>query len=425
VLDKSSIRLNMKKILFIAICLILGFVFKPYLTFSAVDNENINTEIELLNKQIAEKKARVKRLEESIAQVKKDINAKRLEATSLKNQIAILDNRTTQIELDIEATEEKLDTLNLEITALEMKIKLQEEDIKRQKEMLAELIRTINYEADKSYLEVIAAYDNFSDFYNRVQYLQVVEEDLGSNAKSLRLAKESLEEKKGSTEERKESYEKLKVSLDEKKEDYEEQIFGKENLLFQTKSSEMTFQALLENLRKQYQEIESEIASVEREVRNKLEAQNKLSATTDANFDGLFSWPSQSRYVTSYFHDPEYPYRHIFEHNAIDIRAGQGTPIKAAASGYVGRARVCSSSSCYSYVMLLHSDNFSTLYGHLSKIIVSEEQFVTRGDVIGYSGGTPGTVGAGPFVTGPHLHFEIRKNGIPVNPLNYLAKDWE
>ena len=129
-LDKSSIRLNMKKILFIAICLILGFVFKPYLTFSAVDNENINTEIELLNKQIAEKKARVKRLEESIAQVKKDINAKRLEATSLKNQIAILDNRTTQIELDIEATEEKLDTLNLEITALEMKIKLQEEDIK-------------------------------------------------------------------------------------------------------------------------------------------------------------------------------------------------------------------------------------------------------------------------------------------------------
>lgn len=404
-----------------SITLSLGLVSQPFFAFSQSYGGN-KEEIEQLNDQIAEKKEKIKQLEESIAEYKDKIAQKRLEATSLSNQMAILDNHLAQIELDIEVTVEKLDTLTLEIEGLGLAIEEKEVIIERQKKILSELVRTLHYENNKKYIEVVAAYEKFSDFYNRVHYVKNIEEDLGKNARTIRLAKEELEEKKEQTEQRKKTYEDLQEELQNKKQDLEEQTNYKNTLLVRTQASELQYKTLLSNLRSQYQQIENEITGIEQQVRKKLAEQDRFSGVTDD--ETLLSWPTQSRYITAYFYDKEYPYRYVFEHNAIDIRAAHGTPVKAVASGYVARAKRCTDASCYAYVMLVHSDGVSTVYGHLSAINVMEDQFVTRGDTIGYSGATPGTVGAGPFTTGPHLHFEVRKNGIPVNPLNYLVKDW-
>lgn len=70
--------------------------------------------------------------------------------------------------------------------------------------------------------------------------------------------------------------------------------------------------------------------------------------------------------------------------------------------------------------MIIHANGLSTVYGHVNKIFVSEGDFVVQGDPIGASGAMPGTCGSGPFTTGPHMHFEVRLNGIPVDPLGYL-----
>jgi len=409
----------MKKFVAIFLVLIVGLIFQPVFVFSENTGGN-SEEIEQLNQAIAEKKERVAQLEKSIAEYKDKIKQKRLESVSLSNQMAILDNRIAQVELDMEATGEKLDSLTLEIKALGLQIEDKEVAIAKQKNMLGELIRTIHYNGSKSYIEVAATYNNFSDFYNQLQYLNTVEKDLGRNVRGLKLASAELEDKRTKTEERKVSYEELNEKLEQKRKDWDDQTFVKQDLLAKTQASELKFNTLLGNLRTQYQQIENEISGIEQEVRRRLEGE-LVDIVGDPS---KLSWPTQSRYVTAYFHDPDYPYRHVFEHNGIDTRASQGTPVKAAGSGYVARARHCSYSSCYSYIMLVHSSGLATVYGHMSGITVSEDQFVTRGDVIGYSGGTPGTVGAGPFVTGPHLHFEVRKNGIPVNPLNYLVHDW-
>jgi len=130
-----------------------------------------------------------------------------------------------------------------------------------------------------------------------------------------------------------------------------------------------------------------------------------------------FVWPVEPRAVTAYFHDPSYPKR-WGEHDAVDIRAKQYTEIQAPANAYVFQAK--DNGLGYSYIILAHKNKLMTVYGHVTEILVKPGTVVKQGDVIGLTGGTPGTKGAGWQTTGPHLHFEVWQNGEPVDPLDHL-----
>jgi murein DD-endopeptidase MepM/ murein hydrolase activator NlpD len=98
-------------------------------------------------------------------------------------------------------------------------------------------------------------------------------------------------------------------------------------------------------------------------------------------------------------------------HTGVDIAAGSGTPIHAAGGGVVVyAARLGGYGNC---VIVDHGGGLATLYGHCSSIAVGAGQRVSQGQVIAY-------VGATGLATGPHLHFEVRRNGTPVNPLGSL-----
>jgi murein DD-endopeptidase MepM/ murein hydrolase activator NlpD len=118
---------------------------------------------------------------------------------------------------------------------------------------------------------------------------------------------------------------------------------------------------------------------------------------------GMFIWPI-SGVITQRF---------SWYHTGMDIATAFGTPIHAADSGKVIVAGWPDNSGYGNRVMIDHGNGFVTLYGHMSKILVSAGQTVNRGDVIGLEGSTGRS-------TGPHCHFEIRKNGVRVNPQPYL-----
>lgn len=107
----------------------------------------------------------------------------------------------------------------------------------------------------------------------------------------------------------------------------------------------------------------------------------------------------------------EFGYRWGKMHKGVDIAAAMGTPIYAAADGEV----ICSEvESGYGNVIKIeHNNCLETIYGHCSKIITSKGKKVSKGELIGYVGSTGRS-------TGPHLHFEIKKNGVSVNPLKYI-----
>ncbi|PAW92023.1 hypothetical protein CKK33_00340 [Mucilaginibacter sp. MD40] len=99
-------------------------------------------------------------------------------------------------------------------------------------------------------------------------------------------------------------------------------------------------------------------------------------------------------------------------HPGIDFSGHKGDPVKCTASGRVVFAgRAGGYGNC---VKIRHNNNIETWYGHLSKINVKEGERVTVGELIGKVGSTGRS-------TGPHLHYEIRKNGKPVNPKQYLS----
>jgi len=190
-------------------------------------------------------------------------------------------------------------------------------------------------------------------------------------------------------------------------------------LLVQARLTQKQYQNYQYQLQLEQQQVNSEISGIEKTIRAELE-QRELAERFKDFGDARLAWPlDHSRGISAYFHDPDYPFRYIFEHPAIDVRAYLGTTITAAESGYVARVKFAGDSS-YAYIMLIHNNDISTVYGHVSQPLVKEDQYVTKGQAIALSGGMPGTPGSGNLSTGRHLHFEVRLGGIPVNPLEYL-----
>ncbi len=403
----------MKKYVLFFLFIILGLTASPI--FTRAQEPALSVEVAQLNKQIAEKKEKIKELEKTIDIYAKNIEVKQTEAASLKNQLGILDNHVAKAETDIELTKEKIKQAQLEIEALELTIAEKEAVLDKQKKIIAKIVQGINADKQKNYLEVLLTNTSFTKFYDQLQYAMKIYADLGKSVKVLRLVKEDLQIKKEQVENRKKIYENLKTDLEAKYEKLRDQSKAKESLLVQTKSSELRYRTLLASLKQQHQAVVNEERAYEEQIRKKLAQENKLSASV-----GAFAWPLLNRTITATFHDPDYPFRNVFEHSGLDIRASQGTPVRASAAGYVARAKICGAASCYAYILIVHTGNLSTLYGHLSRVDVQADQFVNKGEIIGLTGGKPGTVGAGPFVTGPHLHFEVRANGIPVDPVGYL-----
>lgn len=121
-----------------------------------------------------------------------------------------------------------------------------------------------------------------------------------------------------------------------------------------------------------------------------------------AGAGGRFMWPAQGQIT-------QYP---VSYHMALDI-ANRGLPPIAAGDGGTVAFSGCIKYGYGCHIIINHGDGYQTLYGHMSSLSVSPGQSVGRGQVLGKMGSTGRS-------TGPHLHFEVRKNGVLLNPLGFL-----
>ena len=174
----------------------------------------------------------------------------------------------------------------------------------------------------------------------------------------------------------------------------------------------------LDGLREQLDELDGRAEELEGRVRQEEESLTELRSYLDDRISVLraspSAWPVRG-WVTSHFGWRESPHgsgtkRHV----GLDIAAPIGTPIVAAADGYVIFAAY---DRAYGNVMVVdHGYGLTSKYAHCSKFIAETGDRVKRGELIARVGNTGRS-------TGPHLHFEVREDGVPTNPLKFLRSE--
>ena len=339
-------------------------------------------------------------------EVKSEELRKKIDATKAKEKVAV--TKLTEIQRKLQKTQDqlrknkfKLEVTQVDLAQTEEKLAQLKHDYMKLRVNAQKRIKQI-YEGQRlKMFESLLKSPDLTDFLDNLYYQKL----LLANDKSLleELAKES------------EEIEKYKDTLAEQKikiASIVSNIDRQKSLIAKEHSYQSVLVNKLRNERASYEQAERQL---ERESEQLIADINKLvgkfAGTPGARGTGRFAYPIIGR-LTSPFGPRRHPiHRVISFHSGVDLAAPYGTPIMASDSGkviyngwYGGYGRV---------VIVDHGKNYTTLYAHLSRSGTNKGNNIAKGETIGYEGQTG-------YSTGPHLHFEVRVNGKPQNPLNYL-----
>ncbi len=337
-----------------------------------------------LEQKKKEQADKLKELEKQIADAKK----KKEDVMATKN---LLDQRNQLLLEQIDDTLSQIQHAADEITRYE-----ELEDL--QYELFCEQVRSEEERGSLSYLSVLFKATSMADLLNRMEFVNEVAEYNKSLIAAIQETRANIAEEKAAMEE------------------HEKQL-GEQQDALETKLDETT--ALMEEYIADQKALEAVYAAEEKAAKEIAAEIDRLIAESDVipSNEG-FIWPvNTSKKISSPIGGRVSPGGiGSTNHKGVDIcNVGYTSSIFAVKSGKVILANTSGWGGGYgNYVVIDHGGGVTTLYAHMSSVSVSEGQMVSQGTVIGITGNTGAS-------TGPHLHYEVRINGVYQNPLNYLA----
>lgn len=372
--------------------------------------------IEELEAELAKKKQALEEIDERMLQFQQKVQEKRQTAQTLAGQIELINDNIESLALSLERTQAQIDETDAEMVNVQYDIARKEDSIDASKELLGQYIRQLQEIDTQSTVAIFLKYTSLSDAITESNTVSQLQDRTHQTIVVIQQEKKDLLAKKQELDDFKGTLDALKTRQQQQQSTLRIQNNSKQQVLRLTNAEEAQYQSQLQQLQQDAKAAQSAISALDSKIRAELEAQGVGNLGTV----GILDWPVEPIYgVSCPFHCEGYPYEYLIgPHTGTDIPTSVGTPIKAPADGYVGRTHD-SGGRGYSYILLVHGDNITTVYGHVSGFAVTEGKFVKRGDTIGYTGGSPGSRGAG-LSSGPHLHFEVRKNNVAVNAQGYL-----
>lgn len=407
----------MKKKLAVLLALVIAiavFIDRPATTtatsFSSITSESIKDKENQID-QAQEEKENLQNTLTDVKEIKAELEKEKRDLTKY----------VEQLDAELLAIQENIARLNGLISEKEAEIAVTQEQLAEarqieadQYEAMVQRIQFMYTHGDTTYMEMLFSGDSISDILNQVVYMEQISaydrqqlDEFMLNRQLIELCEQELIA--------------AKELLDAEKAGVEAEEAAMEELIAEKEATIVAYQTDINNKEQAIADYEADIAA-QNEIIEALEAavaaerkrileESGIVLTYDG---GKFKMPIASyTRVSSPYGWRMHPTLGVEKyHNGIDLAAPTGTAIYAAYDGIVVASAY--SSSMGNYVMIDHGSGLYTIYMHASKLYVSEDDVVVRGEKIAAVGSTGRS-------TGPHLHFGVRLDGAYVNPSNYVT----
>ena len=390
-----------KKTVTLVTSLLCGSIMMATPYWYQAEDEDLTNQLSNIQQQMTNEANKKSEAEKTIGTVYEQLHAIQRD----------LDTATAELK-QVQADRIQLDK---DITKTEAELKEAQARLQSREKVFYKRVRDIYINGRLSYLDVVVGSKDFSDFANRMEMLKRILQSDMDLINTIKTEREEIASKKAKLEE-----DRAKVL------ELEKVAQEKQNLINQKKAER---QAVLERAmndrdtaERAYNELMASSASITAMLQQRAaeRAAAAAAAASQGGGGGGATWVQGSGQlaapvvapITSDFGwriHPIYGTRRL--HAGTDFGVDEGTPVHAADGGVVVEAGWVSG---YGYTVIIdHGNGMSTLYAHNSEVAVSPGQTVSKGQVVSYSGNTGGS-------TGPHLHFEVRINGEPTDPMGYL-----
>ena len=353
--------------------------------------KNIDDEVNAAQQELENASALVREVAAELAEIRKKLPIAEAALKKARAELAVAQEKDRQ-------AAEKL-------AELESQLEITQKTFDQTRSFVADVARTIYQDGPLATLEIILGATDPNDFSQKLMAMQTYIGNQNAKIEQLETIKAQLETEQAAVAAQKIILEKEKAAaLDaaQRAKAAEEEVL---RLIAKQKAALAKAESEREATRKRYEQLRAE------QIR--LQQLARLRAGLGGSIPGELYWPVQGARLSQNVgprRHPVFGYRSC--HTGMDLAAGTGTPIAAAATGIV--TAVTTLRAYGRVIVIAHNGGLSTMYAHLSRFNVSVGQGVAVGDTIGF-------VGSSGWSTGPHLHFEVHVNGTPYNPLGWFG----